>query len=113
MRSRDFAYWLQGFFEISNAESLTPEQTKMIKNHLNLVFKHEIDPSMGDEKHQQELNYIHNSILNASTGMSDSKSNKFPTTEAEAIAKWGPKPSPKHEYNFHGWYNPAEGIPRC
>lgn len=31
----------------------------MIKNHLNLVFKHEIDPSMGDAKHQHELNAIH------------------------------------------------------
>ena len=59
MTSRDFAYWLQGFFEVSNAETITKEQTQVIKNHLNLVFKHEIDPSMGDEKHQQELNAIH------------------------------------------------------
>lgn len=60
MTSRDFAYWLQGFFEVSNAETITKEQTEVIKRHLNLVFKHEIDPSMGDEKHQQELNAIHN-----------------------------------------------------
>ena len=32
----------------------------MIKKHLALVFKHEIDPSMGDDKHQEELNSIHN-----------------------------------------------------
>lgn len=88
MTSRDFAYWLQGFFEISNTNTITTEQTKMIKKHLNLVFKHEIDPSMGDEKHQQELNNIHNSY-----------SFSFPSTEEEAIAKWGwgAKPSPKHE----------------
>ena len=60
MTSRDFAFWLQGFFEVSNAETITKEQTHVIKNHLNLVFKHEIDPSMGDNKHQQELNEIHN-----------------------------------------------------
>ena len=59
MTSRDFAYWLQGFFEIGNGEELTKEQTAMIKAHLNMVFKHEIDPSMGDEKHQQILNEIH------------------------------------------------------
>jgi len=59
MTSRDFAYWLQGFFEVSNAETMTKEQTEVVKRHLNLVFKHEIDPSMGDEKHQQELNEIH------------------------------------------------------
>lgn len=47
MTSVQFAYWLQGFFEISgkNARSLNEEQTKMIKNHLNLVFFHEIDDS--------------------------------------------------------------------
>lgn len=39
MTSRDFAYWLQGFFEISKANEITAEQTVMIKNHLNLVFK--------------------------------------------------------------------------
>lgn len=98
MTSRDFAFWLQGFFEIGNAETLTKEQTIMIKKHLNLVFIHEIDPSMGDEKHQQVLNKVHNG---------------FPKTEEEAIAKWGAKPSPKHEFNMHGWYDPAEGIPRC
>lgn len=64
MTSRDFAYWLQGFFEVSGAETITKEQTTMIKKHLNLVFKHEIDPSMGDEKHQQELNEIHTPIHN-------------------------------------------------
>lgn len=100
MTSRDFAYWLQGFFEVSNAETITKKQTTMIKKHLNLVFKHEIDSSMGDEKHQQELNSIRNQF-------------SFPKTEEEAIAKWGKKPSPKHESNLHGWYDPAEGVPRC
>jgi hypothetical protein len=62
MTSRDFAYWLQGFFEVSNPQSISYEQTQMIKKHLNLVFKHEIDPSMGDAKHQQVLNETHNQI---------------------------------------------------
>lgn len=61
MTSRDFAYWLQGFFEISNVEDLDKSQTTVIKKHLNLVFKHEIDPSMGNETHQTELNAIHTS----------------------------------------------------
>ena len=59
MRSRDFAFWLQGFFEVANPISIGSKETEMIKRHLNLVFKHEIDPSMGDEKHQQVLNEIH------------------------------------------------------
>lgn len=61
MTSRDFAYWLQGYFEISDVKTIGEKETEIIKKHLNLVFKHEIDPSMGDEKHQQELNNIHSS----------------------------------------------------
>ena len=47
MTSRDFVYWLQGFAEI-HGRAPTDEQWAVIKNHLNLVFKHEIDPSMPD-----------------------------------------------------------------
>jgi hypothetical protein len=47
MTSRDFVYWLQGFAEIHGAAP-TAAQWLTIKNHLNLVFKHEIDPSMPD-----------------------------------------------------------------
>lgn len=60
MTSRDFAYWLQGYFEISDPKTIDESETLMIKKHLALVFKHEIDPSMGDDKHQKELNDIHN-----------------------------------------------------
>ncbi len=59
MTSRDFVYWLQGFFEISGATAITSEQAEVIKNHLNLVFKHEIDPTFGDAEKQKELNKIH------------------------------------------------------
>lgn len=45
MTSRDFAYWLQGFFELSEATTLNEHQTKLIQQHLNMVFIHEIDPS--------------------------------------------------------------------
>jgi len=59
MTSRDFAFWLQGYFEVANPIKIGEEETQLIKKHLNLVFKHEIDPSMGDDKHQQVLNEIH------------------------------------------------------
>jgi hypothetical protein len=62
MQSRDFAYWLQGFFEIVdpknvNKPALSSEQVDIIRRHLALVFKHEIDPSFGSD--QDELNKIH------------------------------------------------------
>jgi hypothetical protein len=68
MTSRDFAFWLQGYFEVANPNEIGPKETEMIKKHLNLVFKREIDPSMGDDKHQQVLNEIHTpSIWNTHT----------------------------------------------
>lgn len=47
MTARDFVYWLQGFAEISGKQP-TAAQWATIRNHINLVFKHEIDPSMPD-----------------------------------------------------------------
>jgi hypothetical protein len=38
MTCESFAYWLQGYFELSDSDSLTVEQVKMIKKHLDLVF---------------------------------------------------------------------------
>lgn len=48
MTSRDFAYWLQGFFEIGQPGPMTADQVDLVKRHLALVFKHEIDPSIPD-----------------------------------------------------------------
>ena len=62
MTSRDFCYWLQGYFEIASVNSkllMNEAQIQMIKDHLSMVFAHEIDPSMGDENHQNKLNNIH------------------------------------------------------
>lgn len=98
MTSRDFCFWLQGSFELSDTDELTVKQVKLIKKHLNMVFKHEIDPSMGDEKHQNELNEIHSDIKPSDSNFSD----------------FGPKPSPKHVLGLHGWYDPNDGlILRC
>lgn len=63
MTSRDFCFWLQGYFEITQVDEkpgLTLAQVDLMRRHLALVFKHEIDPSMGNERAQAELNAIHN-----------------------------------------------------
>lgn len=71
MTSRDFAYWLQGFFELRKVGlpqmvgtplpvgPITAEQADMIERHLALVFAHEIDPQAGGEAEQKKLNAIH------------------------------------------------------
>jgi len=42
MESRDFCFWLQGFFELSeNSGAITASQTTVISRHLDLVFAHE------------------------------------------------------------------------
>jgi len=43
MTSRDFAFWLMGSLELSPPEKgLDKEQTKMLQNHLNMVFAHDV-----------------------------------------------------------------------
>ena len=108
MTSRDFAYWLQGFFEIQGNDGslvITSKQTDIIKKHLNLVFKHEIDPSMGDEKHQNELNEIHNKPTLEELG----KILEFEVYDK----KEGTNPKSKNILGVHGWYNPDEESIRC
>ncbi len=58
MTSRDFCYWLQGAIELGTAEGgLSKEQLGCIKKHLDMVFRHEIDPSFGSNR--EDLEKIH------------------------------------------------------
>jgi hypothetical protein len=62
MTSRDFCFWLQGYFEINPKDSdagMTCDQVDIVRKHLALVFKHEIDPSAGPPEHQHALDAIH------------------------------------------------------
>jgi len=62
--SRDFCFWLQGYLELqatgtAEPPQLHPSQIACVRKHLALVFKHEVDPSMGGPDHQAELNELH------------------------------------------------------
>ena len=55
MNSRDFCFWLQGYFELEQSAlassptgkpGLTPASTEKIRQHLAMVFLHEIDPQI-------------------------------------------------------------------
>lgn len=64
MKAESFVYWLQGYFEVDQADrrdrhGLSVDQVDVIRRHLNMVFVHEIDPSMGDRKHREELTKAH------------------------------------------------------
>ena len=38
MTPEQFAYWLQGFFELENPQQLNKQQLDVVKEHLALVF---------------------------------------------------------------------------
>ena len=61
MKSRDFCYWLQGLFELGDYKTLSEQQVTVIRNHLNMVFYHDIDPSFPKDQ-QSELQNIHSGI---------------------------------------------------
>jgi hypothetical protein len=46
MRSIEFAYWLQGYFEISeDVTEINERRLSIIKAHLSLVFEYDKEPS--------------------------------------------------------------------
>ena len=62
MKSEQFCFWLQGYFEIGESEEgLSPRQVQIIRNHLNMVFRYEIDPKMPDP--DGSLAALHNAEL--------------------------------------------------
>lgn len=38
MTPENFCYWLKGFIELQNPETMTKEQVDEVKRHLNMVF---------------------------------------------------------------------------
>ncbi len=57
MSPQDFCYWLQGYLEVANPETVSKEQLGVIQKHLNMVFLHEIDPKYPN---QEKLDEAHN-----------------------------------------------------
>lgn len=61
MTTTQFCYWLQGSIELNKNDEFNEEQTKIVKNHLDMVFEH---IAHLDEKDQPEptpdfMNYGH------------------------------------------------------
>ena len=58
MKSVEFCYWLQGVFEVAEPVTLNEKQTALVKQHLNMVFVHEIDAIYPDSQ-QKKLDDAH------------------------------------------------------
>ncbi len=73
MNSVDFCFWLQGFFEIGGNTQITNEQAEIIKNHLALVFVHEIDQIRNSQTHvpAETLQNVHDGKTFTKPGKND------------------------------------------
>jgi len=68
MTTREFCYWLQGYFELDGdlSEGINPHRAKIIRQHLELVFKNvtkeefplrKIDLTKAFAKHEEDTRY--------------------------------------------------------
>jgi hypothetical protein len=58
MSAADFCIWLKPYLDGRDGP-LTQDEVLAIRQRLDSVFIHEIDPAMGDAAHQSALNKIH------------------------------------------------------
>lgn len=56
MNSTDFTYWLQGFVELQDSDSISDKQWAMIKDHLKLVFD-KITPVRTPDRNELQPNF--------------------------------------------------------
>lgn len=68
MNSETFCYWLQGFVELTETDTISEKQWLVIKDHLKLVF----DKKTPDRT-KEELEYISKAITPSSPKPSDLK----------------------------------------
>jgi hypothetical protein len=54
MSSTEFTFWLQGYFEISDNNNLSPQQVQIIRDHLALVFE-KVTPKQNKNPNFDEL----------------------------------------------------------
>jgi hypothetical protein len=62
MTTRDFCYWLQGYFELADPDNnidLTHDAKMRIRRHLAMVFAYDIDPNTGNADQQAQLSHLH------------------------------------------------------
>lgn len=67
MQARDFAFWLQGFFELSPPGPITAEQAALIKTHLDLVFQHDIARKQLEHAPAPNIVDIYKDMINEKT----------------------------------------------
>ncbi len=59
MAPGEFCLWLRTVLQEQGARPLTAMQVRLIREALSGVFRHDIDPRMGDAAHQAMLDKVH------------------------------------------------------
>lgn len=66
MTTENFCYWLQGILELGNINKLNESQTKMIKDHLALVFSNKTGmqfPKLDRAKDLDDISKLFNKFV--------------------------------------------------
>jgi len=63
MTPQDFAYWLQGFFELSDTENLSPSQISAIREHLALVFDKKTPDNAKMKEYVEEIENLKQELM--------------------------------------------------
>jgi len=63
MNYEQFAIWLHGFLEISNAETLSKEEIQIIKDHLALLFEKKTPDHSKKKEEKSEIDPFEKFII--------------------------------------------------
>ncbi len=101
MNSNDFAMWLNGFFELSDSKTLNESQVRIIREHLNLVFK-KVTPDIKP----------HGPLADFETQEKDMRdlAELFKDLEKKGLTQKTYCASDLSDRNFFGAYNPSFKI---
>lgn len=99
MNARDFVYWLQGFFEMTDTDHLSPRQVQIVKAHLTLAMNSpQMSPEylLGPAPTPRDLMYwLHGHMSNYESGVM--MANEIKTFLNQVFVKLTPtiQPTPK------------------
>lgn len=86
MTPNNFIFWLHGFFEISESNSLSEKQVQVIKDHLDLCFN-KVTPDRSNEEwvqpyfEREHIKFVQNLPITGITGMSYDSAYYYPITK--------------------------------
>lgn len=70
MTAENFTYWLQGFMEVQNPETLDKTQVQIIKDHLALVFN-KLTPNRRADEIAEEIKKYEEQVEKEEAGWFD------------------------------------------